>query len=561
MQISSLRQWNFHIIHTLERSAGSGTANKGAVVYASSTDPQLGRQIFCPGGDGHYTTAGVVVEVGEEYYQLTASHLFEFKSEALDDEPLPPSLDECHFDGQSADEELDSDDEVEVTGRGSATPEDAESQDESSSDSTNEKKNESLKRGIPHNPHPGESMESQWYRTKPAISSPNFPIGRLPRDSPARSSIDYAMIALPIESVSSFGNKINGCQPPSPLVTDVAKVGHEECSIIVVTSSTIIEGTLIPGGVAHRGPGAHQFERLVQIVLELELFEGDCGSPVLNRSTGSLYGHIVMGVAGTKVAYIVQAVDIFQDIATKTGEHVKIADREGTKDKAPLLNGYGDLLPQIRARNTSTNSSFYARSRAYSISCAGSYNSISSHTITSSAATASSLANEERPRIGRTHRLPCEFVGYTGCEETFGLDEFGAWVDHIVSEHLLNLLPKKVICWFCDDEVFDCKRVDRETNFRQRMWHIRGHFQRQEFTLHDIRPDHHLNKHLWEKGLISKDMYTAAQTFSQVPDDPWIPPLHNLPDRSGRAQIEYANPHDEVRVYRRHRDRGAGVRH
>ncbi|KAI1117521.1 hypothetical protein F5Y14DRAFT_351383 [Nemania sp. NC0429] len=196
----------------------------------------------------------------------------------------------------------------------------------------------------------------------------------------------------------------------------------------------------------------------------------------------------------------------------------------------------------------------YSRPRQYSVSSVGSYNSTFSHAQSASTASVPDLDRGYRAPTAAGD-LPCEFVGYTRCEESFGLDEFDAWVEHIVSVHLLNLLPKKVICWFCDDEVFDCKRVDRETNFRQRMWHIHGHFQRQEFTVNNIRPDHHLNAHLWKKRLIDEGVYIAAQRYDEVPQAWILPHDAEAPDRQGRdshRQVEYTNPHEEARRHRRH---------
>ncbi|KAI1166435.1 hypothetical protein F5B18DRAFT_607227 [Nemania serpens] len=326
------------------------------------------------------------------------------------------------------------------------------------------------------------------------------------------------MIALSNDDISNLGKKINSLPSPYPPVRNVAEVGHVECSIIVLTSSTIIQGTLIPGKVAFRGSRTRQFERLVQIVLELELFDGDCGSPVIDRATRSLYGHIVRGVAGTNVAYIVQVVDIFRDIGTKTGEYISIVTGDDVKDMSSFLNESPTWASWIRCRNMSPDSSRLS-TRQHSISrtdilhpstrthrpCSASSisqysasNSVFSRTGALSVATAMSRASEDTPQDAATGSLPCEFVSYSKCEQIFDIDDFDSWIEHIVSVHLRYKLPKTCICWFCDDEVFNSKNGSRELNFRRRMWHIRDHILRQGLTPHNIRPDHHLNKHLWE---------------------------------------------------------------
>ncbi|KAF2964626.1 hypothetical protein GQX73_g8955 [Xylaria multiplex] len=351
------------IVNALISSAGSSIPDTSTVVYATSTHPRLGRRIFSPTKDGqisqHYATAGIIIKVGEDYFQLTAGHLFEGESEISDENQSLMSLDECHFDGQSSDEH-DSDYESEITGRGSATPEDAQSGNESTSDSTNGKTNDGCTIDMRRNSNQETNMLHQWptnifpphqtqepigsssvVRTNSANLNIKFPIGHLPPGRPIRPTIDYAMISLSSDSVNIMGKDIDPYEFSHPPVKAVAEVGREECSIIVVTSSAIIRGTLIPGKVAYRGPPLHQFDKLVQIILELELFEGDCGSPVLDKSSGSLYGHIVMGIAGTRIAYIVQAVDIFQDIVTKTGKPVSIViGKDVTEMTVPLADSY-----------------------------------------------------------------------------------------------------------------------------------------------------------------------------------------------------------------------------
>ncbi|KAI0414891.1 hypothetical protein F5X98DRAFT_235655 [Xylaria grammica] len=513
------------IIDVLE-TAESSVPDTSAVIFASSTDPQLGRRIFSPTRNGqvsnHYATAGIVVKVGENYYQLTAGHLFEIESETLDTEPFT-SLDECHFDGQSTDEERDSDYESEVTGRGSATPEDARYRDGSlSSDSANEKNEDSFE--------------------EPAGLNRRFSIGHLPGGRIVQNSIDYAMIALSSDSVKNMGNNINTSQIPYPPVKDVAELGHEECSIIVVRNSTMIQGTLIPGKIAYRGPRAHRFEGLVQIALESELFEGDCGSPVLDKSTGSLYGHIVMGVAGTKVAYIVQAVDVFQDINKRTGKLVYIV----TKEKE---DGVETINPLTTSRVSASQTPDSSRDRKYhSYSSTSSYgSSVFSQTSSSSVSTRMSAPDIDLAVYVAAGLLPCEFVGYGECEVTFSIDDTESWIEHILFHHLHDALPRKVVCWFCNDYIFEAKRTsERRQNFEDRMYHIREHFK----------------THLQNSGLILEE--NAVRRYTGVSQPPWIlahdeiPP--DLPARDSRDRVVYHDPHMDERHYRRERHRSGKTR-
>ncbi|KAI0539605.1 hypothetical protein GGR58DRAFT_524383 [Xylaria digitata] len=472
------------IINALITSVESGIPNTSTLVCASSTDPRLGRRIFSPTKKGqisqHYATAGIVIKVDEDYFQLTVGHLFEVESETSDENQSLTSLDECHFDGQSSDE-YDSDYESEITGRGSATPEDAQSRDGSSSDSTNENINDGCTVDILRDSHQETNMLNQQptnilphhqtqkpissssiVRTNPANLNLRFPIGHLSPGRLVRPTIDYAMIALNSDSVNIMGKDINAYGFSYPPVEAVAEVGHKECSIIVVTSSTIIRGILIPGKVAYRSPRPHGFDRLVQIILELEVFEGDCGSPVIDESSGSLYGHIVMGVAGTRVAYIVQAVDIFQDIITKT-DIKEIAPPLADSHELPLSEGW------CESYQTSVRSSARSRSSKASTS------------------TGKSAPYMDITYYAAVDSLPCEFVRYGSCDRSFD----------------------------------------------QRMYHIRDHFLNERATIGGTW-NPHSNPHPHNPELIPDESYHTVRrrvSFTEkVPQSPWMLENEGIPE-------------------------------
>ncbi|KAI8954896.1 hypothetical protein F4801DRAFT_412052 [Xylaria longipes] len=426
------------IINTIPSST-KYNPKSGPLCFATSIEPLIGRRVFASTNVDHapqpYATAGVVIRVGEYYYQLTVGHLFEAKSKTFDEEKSQMSLDECHFDGQSDDDEQDSDYELERTGRGSATPEEALS---SSSGSTNEETTHNYNTDVHLDSylildrrHGGgnvlapERIQSPVGTntetlTKPPKPCHRFPIGCLPRGKSFQAPMDYAIIAVSSDSVESMNRKINRTIQPHREVKGTAEVGHEECSIIVATHSCIIKGVLIPGKVTYRNDNA-QFERLYQVQLESEVFEGDSGSPVIDRSTGNLYGHIVMGVAGTKVAYIIQAVDVFRDIEARIGKPVSIVTKENiTKMTAPssgshIQSSLLSLRPSRSRDSSSLTSSYY--SSGSSIFSGSSSDSTS--TSTSTGAQDTNIASFTFP----TPSLPCEFVGYGGCGRTFDLDD------------------------------------------------------------------------------------------------------------------------------------------
>ncbi|KAI0541584.1 hypothetical protein GGR58DRAFT_498085 [Xylaria digitata] len=113
-------------------------------------------------------------------------------------------------------------------------------------------------------------------------------------------------------------------------------------------------------------------------------------------------------------------------------------------------------------------------------------------------------------------RLPCEFFGYSGCNQVFEITAVDDWIEHIVSQHFGGNLPAQCSCWFCDDFIFhNCH--DLKLNFEHRMWHIRNHMLKEGCTIHDIRPDFYLLGHLNRHGLISTEEYNYVLGFSEIP--------------------------------------------
>ncbi|TRX88319.1 hypothetical protein FHL15_010757 [Xylaria flabelliformis] len=387
------------IINALPSSTESKMSGSSPIVFASSIEPLIGRRVFASTNVDHashpYATAGVVIQVGESYYQLTVGHLFEEITEISDEEESQMSLDEFHFDGQSDDDGQDSDYETEIMGRGSASPE--EEALSSSNGSANEHitrhytghtnvsskilgeiwRQEDLKKSSrsrnklpaisekgPQRQHGSGDISTLFQRTQSegganskALANPGLrlPVGCLPRGKSFQTPIDYAIITVSRNYIENLGWKINYIEQVRQRVKDVAEVGHEERNIIVATYSRIIKGVLIPGKVAYRNRRA-QFERLVQVELNSEVFEGESGSPVLDESTGSLCGHIVMGVPGTKMAYIAQAIDIFRDIEAGLGKPAKIVMEVNRRImKTPTSRSRVQLKPPITSEESIRN--------------------------------------------------------------------------------------------------------------------------------------------------------------------------------------------------------------
>ncbi|KAI0472450.1 hypothetical protein F4859DRAFT_105961 [Xylaria cf. heliscus] len=206
------------------------------------------------------------------------------------------------------------------------------------------------------------------------------------------------------------------------------------------------------------------------------------------------------------------------------------------------------------------------RHRHFSISSAGSQysggSSVFSYGSTASTTTLASVSATPTAQFAGGI-LPCEFVGYGGCDHTFQLDDVESWIEHIISVHLEDKLPSKVVCWFCDNWIFDYENVgDRRQNFENRMWHIRDHILYEGTTAHDMRPDHFFNEHLYKHRLISEYVYNLVRRYTEVPQGNWILPHNALPpdleNKNSRGEREYHNPIEEERKHRKHRHNKPG---
>lgn len=115
-------------------------------------------------------------------------------------------------------------------------------------------------------------------------------------------------------------------------------------------------------------------------------------------------------------------------------------------------------------------------------------------------------------------RLPCEFVGYDHCEETFNIDDKDGWISHIIQCHLGNNFPPRCICWFCDEEYVaqSSSTVDCWESYQLRMDHIAEHFRTSNLGVDEIRPDFFFLDHIHRHGLVSKEEYRHATKYREL---------------------------------------------
>jgi hypothetical protein len=119
---------------------------------------------------------------------------------------------------------------------------------------------------------------------------------------------------------------------------------------------------------------------------------------------------------------------------------------------------------------------------------------------------------------------PCEFFGFSDCQEKFKATEFDGWFDHIAGDHLQYDLPQESVCWYCDDEIYRAPSRSHEdlmAFFRKRLLHIARHL-RGELGPGQIRPDFWFVQHIRKLELIDDETVNLARSWHELPMPTWL---------------------------------------
>ncbi|WYZ35224.1 hypothetical protein EsH8_I_001500 [Colletotrichum jinshuiense] len=326
-------------------------------VFSSSVSPIMGRHLFRPGDNSDLTlwaTGGVLLQIEDTYYQLTTEHV---SSDHLEDdeEGLDTSSDAdlCSIDGaddEDGDEDETSQTDLDVLSHGSATPEPSlvspsfisleqsngrAWEDESSidgSDTEHEYTTFSPPKPVGNFDTfntPGTSLGSRYHHI-PSAKSQSLPndtslvkIGMISIKASEGScpGLDYSLIVTEPPGVTDLINGVILSREAGQKFLGVLKVAarepQEKPIFLVSDSSCVMRGTLLPGTTLFRRKDLKSFQRLQIVQLEGAVAEGDCGATVIDQVTGAFYGHLVRGCPGIGTAYIVPAMEIFQDLLSR----------------------------------------------------------------------------------------------------------------------------------------------------------------------------------------------------------------------------------------------------
>lgn len=195
----------------------------------------------------------------------------------------------------------------------------------------------------------------------------------------SKESSHYTLVKLSEFESSEASNVFlggDGQVPPKIEALDVAKVGTEPARVLVITSRGPLSGTVLPDVASLRLGGSSKFQKVHAVILSGPIVPGDHGSAVIDASRGSCYGHIVHGVEGDVVGYMVPAPDTLADIVLNLGRlpSLQLDRRIDTKhshtvERWKCVNPRGNafchpLAPLGKCTSCSSGKLYSARSRA-----------------------------------------------------------------------------------------------------------------------------------------------------------------------------------------------------
>jgi hypothetical protein len=136
---------------------------------------------------------------------------------------------------------------------------------------------------------------------------------RAPHLTVACSNLDYALfeIAKPYEFtdwIPNFTLDFTQVGTPDPESDDVKVICY-------TASNGVVSGSLDGASVYIRLPNTSQLQEAFEVHFNSPLAQGDCGSWVIDRATGALYGHVVAGCEQQYMAYIIPATAAFEHAA------------------------------------------------------------------------------------------------------------------------------------------------------------------------------------------------------------------------------------------------------
>jgi hypothetical protein len=309
------------------------------VVFTPPQDNPFGRRLFIPRQDTgslRHATAGPILYINGKIYQLTVGHAFLNFGDFPLSRAQSTNLGQHNFDGQKPREDDNSELAVKSNSiiKGPWKNSDVCAEQQGSSSSSPESLSPVTGMGKPSLDSgvglAEENASIAIYQFQgPIVPRKLDPLGEVALLSDTRNpkSPDYCLIKLKEayrQGINEVPYRPNGSQRFLQ-VRRPAKDGPRDVNVITMTASSgFMSGRLCATASYVRFPNQRNLQELYPVRFDGNLVDGDCGSGVVDQSTGHMYGHIVAGTAGTGRAYIVSVEDVFRDIQGKMGGEVTL---------------------------------------------------------------------------------------------------------------------------------------------------------------------------------------------------------------------------------------------
>lgn len=358
------------------------TSNPGV---GSISGPRMGRRlefiIASEAGPGvQHATGGLIVRIGNELYQITSVDSMGSTMEPNLTSKVPRDPEKCEYDRQLASEDsgyeqVFSSEESLLLEKDIGRDEKPRFYGQRPPDLTKPYPCEVVCSPLPGT---GGGMEHSLMWKDQGIATTTPPATK-PITAGQMENSHYTLVKLSALEYSEASNVVlggDGQVPPKLDAVDVAQVGTEHVGVLVVTSRGPVSGIVLPDMASLRLGSSSVFQAVHPVILSEPGEPGDCGSAVIDAGTGSCYGHIIHGVVGDVVCYMVPASNTLADIVTSFGRlpSLQLDQRNDTKhsntvERWKCVNPRGNtnsrpVAPLGKCMSCSSGKLYSARSRA-----------------------------------------------------------------------------------------------------------------------------------------------------------------------------------------------------
>jgi hypothetical protein len=312
-------------------------------VLCTTTELLFGSKIYANDNTRHsnmpqQATAGGLLRWQGRYFRLTVAHVFSRTAEFLrltepfEDCPFEFEIDEDN-DTYETDEEF-----VEITSRGSPTPESTASD---YSDISGDNFSDISPQG--HSAFYGSSIGDDFTFTtmdRPtSVQISRVNVGSLTTTSlnvvgklfltsskGTQPNLDYGLFEVEKPDLTALRRLIEGKPENEVTYPECVATGRpKDIEVTAVTGSAgRLSGRLSGTPTYMQSAQSKSFQEVWTVRLNGRLAKGDCGSWVFDSKTGELYGHIVAGSPDTGIAYVIPANQVFKDIRNRLGGDVEL---------------------------------------------------------------------------------------------------------------------------------------------------------------------------------------------------------------------------------------------